>query len=98
MGSGSSAPKQGCRKVKAHCKCINPEKDFIVPEFKIGRVNPGEPGECRSKSYIDEQAKIAPIAFCLRGESGVRDVREGQSQCTVTWTCVEPCIITDTLK
>jgi len=94
MGVGTStAPKQGCRAVDVHCKCINPEKNFVVKNQPLGKVNPvaGDKGECKTKPEIDSQAKKLPIAYCLRGTSGVKDERKGASQCTATWTCAEAC-------
>lgn len=96
MGIGTStAPKQGCRAVDVHCKCINPEKDFVVKNQPLGKVNPtaGDKGECKTKPEIDSQAKKLPIAYCLKGISGVKDERKGVSQCTATWTCAEACVI-----
>lgn len=94
----STTPKIGCSIVDVHCLCENPTKDYWVRDFKIGRINPGDEPECRSKTYIDSQAKTAPIAFCLRGESGERDSRKGTSSCQATWECKKECEIKDTIK
>jgi hypothetical protein len=91
-GSSDSGLRQGCRVIDVHCKCTNPEKNFVVENQKLGRTNPGEPGECKLKPEIDAQAEKMPIAYCLRSES-VKDVRKGESQCTATWTCKEACTL-----
>jgi hypothetical protein len=91
-GSAEPAGPQGCRVIDVHCKCTNPTKDFVVENQKLGRTNPGEPGECKSKPDVDAQAGKMPIAYCLGSES-VKDVRKGESQCTATWSCQEPCAL-----
>lgn len=87
-----SPPKQGCRKIDVRCQCVNPEKDFVVKGQKLGKTNPGERGECQSSKDINASAEKMPVAYCL-GSQSVKDVRKGQSKCTATWTCVEPCTI-----
>ena len=94
----STIPKVGCSVIDVHCICENPHKDYWIRAHKVGRINPGDEPECRSKVYIDSQAKKAPIAFCLWGESGQRDSRKGQSSCKATWECKKECEITSTIK
>ncbi len=93
----SSAPKHGCSVVDVHCKCTNPNKDFVVENQKLGRSNPGEPGECKRSKEIDASAAQMPIAYCLKGES-IKDSRQGTSKCTATWTCKEACEIPTGLR
>jgi hypothetical protein len=90
--SSASSPRQGCRVIDVHCYCTNPAKDFVVQNQKLGRSNPGEPGECKTKVDVDASAKQMPIAYCLKGES-VKDARKGESKCTANWTCKKPCTI-----
>ncbi len=81
---------QGCRAVQVNCECTRPDKKFTLPHQKVGKVNPGDVGDCRSKTYIDEFLKNYPLVPCLQ-EGGVRDPRQGQSHCEATWSCEEPC-------
>lgn len=92
-----SPSKKGCRMVDVHCKCTNPDRDFVVENQKLGRANLGEPGECRTSKEIDASAAQMPVAYCLKGES-VKDTRLGASKCTATWTCKEACEIEPGLK
>lgn len=89
---GTQSKRHGCRVIDVHCKCTNPDRDFVVENQKLGRTNPGEPGECKLKPEIDAQAEKMPIAYCLKGAS-VKDSRKGESQCKATWTCKEPCTL-----
>jgi len=95
MEKSSVPPKRGCRAIKVHCQCVNPTKDFVVPNQPVGKANPGagQKGECMTSKEIDARADQMPIAYCLRGEASVKDVRKGESRCKATWTCVEPCTI-----
>ena len=88
----STPAPQGCRKINVRCQCTNPTRDFVVKNQKLGRANLGEPGECKTKLDVDASAAKMPIAYCLKGES-VKDERLGESKCTATWTCVEPCTL-----
>ena len=88
----TSTPKHGCQEVDVHCKCTNPEKDFVVKGQKLGRTNPGEPGECKTKKEIDASASQMPIAYCLP-TGAQKDSRKGMSRCTATWKCVKACTI-----
>lgn len=88
--SREKAVRHGCRVIDVHCKCTNPTVDFVVEGQKLGRANPGDPGECTAKKQIDATAGQMPIAYCL-GSQAIKDVRKGESKCTATWTCKEPC-------
>jgi hypothetical protein len=90
--STDQGARQGCRVIDVHCLCTNPSRNFVVENQKLGRSNPGEPGECKLKPEIDSQAGKMPIAYCL-GSASVKDERLGESKCTATWTCEEACIL-----
>lgn len=90
--SSDAAVRHGCRVIDVHCQCTNPDRDFVVENQKLGRSNPGEPGECKTKKDVDASAEKMPIAYCLKGES-VKDERKGESKCKATWTCKEPCTL-----
>ena len=87
-----SSPKHGCQTIDVHCRCVNPTKNHTVKGQKVGRVNPGEPGECRPKLDIDEFLKEDALGYCMR-EGVEKDPRKATSKCTATWTCKKPCVI-----
>lgn len=89
-GSAPSPPKHGCKTINIHCKCVNPTRDFTVKNHKVGKVNPGEPGQCRPKLDIDEFLKQDALGYCLP-DVWHKDPSKPTSKCVATWTCVAPC-------
>lgn len=84
---------QGCQVIDIRCVCEHPKKDYVIKDRKVGKVNPGEPGECRVKADIDEFLKEDALGLCLP-EGEVKDASKGQqSKCTTTWICKKPCTI-----
>ena len=88
-----SPPRTGCSTVDVHCLCENPSRDFWVKDHKL-RVNvPGEEPECMKRLDLEEFAKQAPLAVCLRDSGGQKDPRKPQSTCRVEWTCKKSCLL-----
>ncbi len=83
---------KGCSVVEITCQCTNPTRNFVIPGQKVGKVNPGEPGQCRSYTYIDEFLTNFPMVFCLQGGGGERDPRQQQTSCEAQWKCKQPCV------
>jgi hypothetical protein len=92
---GASKYDGPCRVMKMHCQCANPHRDFILKKQKVGMANPNEPGTCRSSKDIDEFLKTHAAVYCLRGGGYEKDPRKGETQCTATWECVQPCDVKD---
>lgn len=90
--TGTPTPEHGCQTVDVRCVCENPKKDVVLKDRKVGKVNPGEPGQCLRKLDIDEFYKEDAIAYCLP-EGTRKDPSKPQSKCRITWDCKKPCIL-----
>jgi len=88
-----SPPRTGCSIVDVHCLCQNPTRDFWVRDHKLRSNIASEEPECKKRLDVEEFAKQAPIALCLRDHGGQRDPRKAQSTCKIEWTCKKSCLL-----
>jgi len=79
-----------CSVVTLNCDCTNPQRKFVVEDQRVGKVNPGDPGVCRSSLYIDDWVNENPYTACVRGGQLGFDPTKAPS-CKATWTCKQPC-------
>ncbi len=80
-----------CQVMEVHCKCENPNRDFVIPRQKIGKTNDTDQGACWTAMNITNLLKNVPMTYCMKDASYEKDPTKPQTKCTATWTCKQSC-------